>query len=838
VPTSGRGTSKGGRYATREGTDRSASRWGALYESTATVVQRPWGALANGERTQTLNQFAVHASNCLRAQSAPEQAWDAGYAWTEASAAMAGVQLLHPGVAPEGATTAYYAGLVAIRARSRGRDAGPSSDGSSGRTGAVPFGAAIATAELLRARTGAVHGEAVLSSCRAGWKLEEEAVALLGSLPKSASWDICSLAGLFGAAIASAVLLGATVEERWHALGIAGSSTVGTEAALRAGLGAFHLGRAAGNGLVAAVLATGGYTASEDVFGASGGVRTVLSHHVDSGAREMIGAFPLWSPTGTSAESRAAEGIRRHRRAEGSDGGAASGNAIGAAVLRALDGADDAGGGGAGIGRVLDLLRSRLTGAEPRSGAPAIAAGGANVVRSSVSQAQVPAQAEGGDLLEVLARFGVDPDGRLSEPVLHAARRMAVNVFGLAIEGHGAPACTVVRERMGGGSADGPSSVLGSRETTVPWLAALHNGIAGHVQDFDDTHLPTVIHPGAVVVAAAFALGESIDASYGQMIEAVARGSEVALRIGSAICPPQHLQGWHVTGTNARFGAAVAVAWLLGADVEVTRRALAIAATEGAGLQASRGTMTKAFHIGKAASDGLEAVYMAASGFGDDAAMALLEDAGGYFDATSDFSAPERAVANLATSWLTADVALKPYPCGVVSHAIIDASIDLSAEIDHQAIVGIKVRANPIVRRVMGVTKPINGLQSKFSAVHCCAVGLVRGRANLEEFSDRIAHEPAVEHVRDLVAIQDDPGVERDECWLTVQTADGRQRCRHVRHAQGSARNPLSDQMLVQKVDQLCVPAHGAGWGAAMAHWLLNCAPDVTCRTIGSTLRL
>jgi len=457
--------------------------------------------------------------------------------------------------------------------------------------------------------------------------------------------------------------------------------------------------------------------------------------------------------------------------------------------------------------------------------------------RATVTCDTVQLEGLGGSILETIARFGGARHGCVPGGAVHAARRMAVNVFGLAIEGHSSPACSVVRRRMGAGTTTGSSTLLGSGETTGPYLAAFHNGIAAHVQDFDDTHLETVIHPGAAVVCAAFAVGERVDASWGQLTEAVAFGAEVTLRIGSAVCPPQHLQGWHVTGTNARFGAAVASARILGVDEGVMTRAMAIAATEGAGLQANRGTMTKSLHVGKSAWDGLEAVYLAASGFGGGGSGDGIEGTGGYFDATVDFCAPERTMTDLGTRWCTEDVALKPYPCGVVSHAIIDAAIALSSEVDQEAIVGIKVRVNPIVRRVMGVVHPTDGLMSKFSAVHCCAVGLVCGRGGLEEFSDRMVSDPAVARVRALVTIEDDPGVQRDECWLTVRTADGRQRCRHVRHAQGSAGNPLSDGRLVQKVDQLCTPARGAGWGAHMAAWLLACGPEVTCREIGSVLR-
>lgn len=77
-----------------------------------------------------------------------------------------------------------------------------------------------------------------------------------------------------------------------------------------------------------------------------------------------------------------------------------------------------------------------------------------------------------------------------------AAPQIALNTTLSAFSG--APTSSIL------GANDSTSRVLGDAQT-----AALINGIASHVDDYDDTHLETIIHPAGPVASALLAVAEA-----------------------------------------------------------------------------------------------------------------------------------------------------------------------------------------------------------------------------------------------------------------------------------------------------------------------------------------
>lgn len=352
------------------------------------------------------------------------------------------------------------------------------------------------------------------------------------------------------------------------------------------------------------------------------------------------------------------------------------------------------------------------------------------------------------------------------------------------------------------------ASVLGTRERTGVLWAPLIHGIAMHVEDFDDTHLRTVIHPGAPVVGAALTAAEQAGASGEQLIDAVLTGVEVALRVGIGICPSHFDIGWHITGTAGHLGAAAAAARLLGLDADHAAIALALASVEAAGLTEANGSMTKSLHPGKAAADGLEAALLVRNGFTGPADP--IEGPRGLAALTSEETELDAIVDGLGSTWHTVDNTFKPYACGIVSHAVIDAGVALRARVPADEIRRVDVRVNPVVIDVMGIADPHNGLQSKFSVFHCFTVGFLRGAAGPEQFSDEESRAGDVVRLRRRVHVTTDPTIAKDEAYVTVVLADGHQLHEHVEHATGSLSKPMTDAQLRDKCRLVGRPALGS----------------------------
>ena len=412
--------------------------------------------------------------------------------------------------------------------------------------------------------------------------------------------------------------------------------------------------------------------------------------------------------------------------------------------------------------------------------------------------------------------------GPLAPPVERAARRSLLNVLGTAVSASGSAAVAVLLAAAGEAGGAGDVTVPGLARTLDPYWGALVIGTAAHFDDFDDTHLATVIHPGASSLAAVLSLVPETAPTGAALLGAFAAGCEAQLRIGCAISPAHYDHGWHITGTCGVFGAAVAAAALLGLDAEATARALSLAATMTAGHREGFGTMTKPLHAGKAAANGVLAARLAAAGLGGPADPLGAGGVLGVLAASVDLAALGLGWPD-GHQWELELNTIKPYPCGVVAHPAMDAALIAYAQLaelsERAEVTGVTLRCNPLVPELMGREQPEDGLESRFSARHSVAVSLLYGRAGLAEFSDSAATAPAVTRLRSLITLDADPAVPRDAAVLRITRGpgsgappgqDGAAAIEvAVEHARGSAALPLTDDELLDKVRGLFGPVLG-----------------------------
>ena len=377
-------------------------------------------------------------------------------------------------------------------------------------------------------------------------------------------------------------------------------------------------------------------------------------------------------------------------------------------------------------------------------------------------------------------------------------------MLGTAASAAGSPAVTVLLAAAAEQGSAGDVQVPGLARTLDPYWGALVTGTAAHLDDFDDTHLATVIHPGAAALATVLSLAQETAPSGAAFLGAFAVGCEAQLRIGNAISPAHYDHGWHITGTCGVFGAAVAASALLGLDAEAASRALSLAATMTLGHREAFGSMTKPLHAGKAAANGVLAARLAAAGL---AGPADPLGPGGVLEVLA--AAVDRGA--LGRGWELELNSFKTYPCGVVAHPAMDAAIAVSGRIDPAEITAITLRCHPLVPELMGTLHPADGLRSRFSARHGVAVGLRFGRAGLTEFSDAAATAPEVARLRGLITLDPDPGVARDAAVLRIETRSADPVEIRTEHTRGSIARPLTDDELQDKVQALVTPVLGDG---------------------------
>src|SRR6185503_10231758 len=119
------------------------------------------------------------------------------------------------------------------------------------------------------------------------------------------------------------------------------------------------------------------------------------------------------------------------------------------------------------------------------------------------------------------------------------------------------------------------------------------------------------------------------------------------------------------------------------------------------------------------------------------------------FGGNKDYS---QLTERLGMHWEMTRVACKPYPSGVVLHALIDACLDARKKIQESE--SIIVAMHPLAIERTNRPEPRNALEARLSAQHAVAVSALRGRAGLAEFSDAAAVDPALQAFRRRVRIE------------------------------------------------------------------------------------
>jgi 2-methylcitrate dehydratase PrpD len=341
--------------------------------------------------------------------------------------------------------------------------------------------------------------------------------------------------------------------------------------------------------------------------------------------------------------------------------------------------------------------------------------------------------------------------------------------------------------------------VLGRKDRLDVLNASLLNGISSHVFDFDDTDLRTIVHPAGPVAPALLALAEYRPFSGAEFLHALIAGVEVECRIANAVYPQHYDAGWHITGTVGPFGAAAAAGKLLGLSERQMVWAFGLAATQPVGLREMFGSMTKSFHPGRAAQNGLTSAFLAAQNF--TSSEEPIEAPRGWGNVLSTARNYHEITSGLGEQYQISFNSYKPFPCGIVIHPAIDGALRLRAEnqLTADRMERIELRVHPLVLELTGKKAPRTGLESKFSVYHAVAAAMATGRAGEREFSDTAARDPAVVALRDRVSATVDRAIAADQVRIAVWLKDGRRLEKYVEHAIGSAENPMSDAQLEAK---------------------------------------
>ncbi|WP_458095228.1 MmgE/PrpD family protein [Roseomonas sp. WA12] len=384
----------------------------------------------------------------------------------------------------------------------------------------------------------------------------------------------------------------------------------------------------------------------------------------------------------------------------------------------------------------------------------------------------------------------------ISPGLRHEAKRSLLNFFGCALGVARDPAVETALRVMAPFSGPERATVIGRPERLDAVAASFVNTIAANLLDYDDTHLETVIHPTAPVAPPLLALAELRGLSGAQVLHAFLLGAEVECRIGASVSPGHYDRGWHITSTTGVFGAAAGCARLLRLDARQCWHALGIAASQSAGLVENLPYAAKNVGMGNAARNGLLAALMAQAGY--TAAPAAIEGPLGWARAMGDVPRVPRITEGLGESWEFSRNTYKPYPAGIVFHAVIDAGLELRERVAPESVAAVHVEGDQLLLD-RGDREVRTERDCRVSIHHCAAVALLRGSAGVADFSEQALRDPAIVALRAKVRAGLNKALPRGAARVTVQEVDGRKHSVLVEHARGSAERPLTDRELETK---------------------------------------
>ena len=273
-------------------------------------------------------------------------------------------------------------------------------------------------------------------------------------------------------------------------------------------------------------------------------------------------------------------------------------------------------------------------------------------------------------LSEHLAAFAAkSAQSPLPDDVAASVGRRVLDVLGLCVAALDLPTSRAALEHVEEQGGAPQAHAVGLPGAVPAAWAAFANGVTAHSLDYDDTHLPSVLHPSAAVVPAALAAAEYAGASGARTVEAIAVGLEITVRLGMAGYDERlgnsgfFEHGQHATSICGAMGGAAAAALLLGLGEDGVRDALGITASMAAGvIEANRtGGTVKRVHCGWAAHSAVTAAQLVRRGF--TGPPTVLEGRFGFFEAFLRGEADHAAVTGgLGDEWAVPGIFFKPTP--------------------------------------------------------------------------------------------------------------------------------------------------------------------------------
>jgi len=361
---------------------------------------------------------------------------------------------------------------------------------------------------------------------------------------------------------------------------------------------------------------------------------------------------------------------------------------------------------------------------------------------------------------------------------------------------------------LGGDSQD--ASLIGLEVKSSLISAALVNGISSHTAELDDGVISGIIHPGTPTFSALIPIAQKYGLSGDRFLRGVVVGYEVALRLANAIQPDHKFKGYHATATCGAIGAAMGISIMRNFDFLKVKNAFSVAAVSAGGSLKvlEDNSQLKPYNPGHAAVSAIMACAVAEAGFiGPDD---VLGGKAGFLSVMGSDIKESELLERRSNLLAVEQVYFKPYAACRYCHPAIETALKIKNQttVDFSSIKEIRVSTYELAvtnhDHIIVESVP----SAKMSIPFSVAVALKTGAASLAEYTPEIIGDSVVRDLMSKVVVRPDKKCtalfpQQTSAQLELLFRDGSMLSAEVFDAKGDPENPMSDDELIQKFNEL-----------------------------------
>lgn len=350
--------------------------------------------------------------------------------------------------------------------------------------------------------------------------------------------------------------------------------------------------------------------------------------------------------------------------------------------------------------------------------------------------------------------------------------------------------------------------VVGSDHKLALKEAVYLNGLNAHALDFDDGTNSGIIHLGSPIFSLLLPLAQRYDIKLEEMLKAAVIGYEVSYTMAVSIQPRHKAMGYHATGTCGTLGAALAASYMLGFSNEERFQAFACACVAASGMLKvlDDGSELKPYNVAKTALLSLTAIQMAKAGF-----KGSSDPLGGrgFFKMMTGKDDIELKPVLLNGAYAIMKSYTKPYASCRYTHPSVEAAIYLRNQYGIKAkdIERIDIRTYSLAVFGHDHKEILGSYSAKMSIPYSVAVGIIFGKAGLQEFSEELVRDLEILELTKKVFVIADP--ELSDAFPGIQaaimdvTANGQKYSKRVDVPKGEPEAPLEEKEFKGRYDEL-----------------------------------